>query len=98
MCDAPARVWDLVDKGRIQAGYDADLVLVDLQKEATVNNAEQKTKCGWSPWDGERLVGWPVATWVRGHQVFGDQGIDESKFGREARFDHARGGYWSGIN
>jgi len=31
MCDAPARVWDIVNKGRIAAGYDADLVLVDLQ-------------------------------------------------------------------
>ena len=31
MCDAPARVWDIVNKGRIAPGYDADLVLVDLE-------------------------------------------------------------------
>ncbi len=33
MCDAPARVWDIVGKGRIEVGYDADLVLVDLERE-----------------------------------------------------------------
>ena len=35
MCDAPARVWDIVGKGRIAVGYDADLVLVDLQQRTT---------------------------------------------------------------
>ncbi|MEX2025930.1 MAG: dihydroorotase, partial [Pirellulaceae bacterium] len=58
MCDAPARVWDIVNKGRIAIGYDADLVLVDLSKRQTVRNEEQLTKCGWSPWHGETLTGW----------------------------------------
>src|SRR5262245_16663260 len=44
MCDAPARVWDIVNKGRIAFGYDADLVLVDLNKTATIHNAKQETK------------------------------------------------------
>ena len=38
MCDAPARVWDIVGKGRIAVGYDADLVLVDLERTAEVRN------------------------------------------------------------
>ena len=66
MCDAPARVWDIVGKGRIAVGYDADLVLVDLERTHEVRNEEQITKCGWSPWHGERLTGWPVRTWVIG--------------------------------
>ncbi len=41
MCDAPARVWDIVDKGRIVEGYDADLVLVDLSLVQKVRNEEQ---------------------------------------------------------
>ena len=57
MCDAPARVWDIVDKGRIADGYDADLVLVDLNRRHDVRNAEQLTKCGWSAWDGVELIG-----------------------------------------
>ena len=94
MCDAPARVWDLVDKGRIAVGYDADLVLVDLQKTATIRNEEQQTKSRWSPWHGESLTGWPVRTWVLGHEVFHAGRFHESRRGREAIFDHARGGYW----
>ena len=95
MCDAPARVWDIVGKGRIEVGYDADLVLVDLKREATVRNDQQVTKCGWSPWDGVTLVGWPVRTWVRGHEVYVDGHFDETRRGTEAVFDHARGGYWA---
>ncbi|MBI2479337.1 MAG: dihydroorotase [Planctomycetia bacterium] len=95
MCAAPARVWDIVDKGRIAVGYDADLVLVDLNKTATIRNEEQETKCKWSPWHGESLTGWPVRTWVMGHEVFRDGVIDESRRGGEAIYDHARGGYWA---
>lgn len=94
MCDAPARVWDLVGKGRIAVGYDADLVLVDLQREQEVRNEQQETKCGWSPWHGERLTGWAVRTWVMGHEVYRDGQFDLSQCGQEAVFDHLRGGYW----
>ena len=94
MCDAPARVWDIVDKGRIAEGYDADLVLVDLHRQATIRDAEQVAKCGWSPWDGVTLTGWPVKTWVGGSLVFDEGRFDKSHRGREARFDHTRGGYW----
>ena len=95
MCDAPARVWDIVNKGRIAAGYDADLVLVDMHKSATIRDSEQETKSKWSPWDGESLTGWPVRTWVMGHEVFRAGSFDETRRGSEAQFDHARGGYWA---
>jgi dihydroorotase len=99
MCDAPARVWDLVGKGRIEVGYDADLVLVDLAKSATVLNDQQETKCRWSPWHGVSLTGWPVRTWVLGREVFRSDStgsrIDDSVRGGEVKFDHARGGYWA---
>lgn len=94
MCDAPARVWDLVDKGRIAPNYDADLVLVDLNKSQTIHDAEQETKCRWSPWNGVTLTGWPVRTWVMGQTVFADGKIDDKVRGSEIRFDHDRGGYW----
>jgi dihydroorotase len=95
MCDAPARVWDLVDKGRIQEGWHADLVLVDLQKTATIRDEEQITKCGWSPWHGSELTGWPVRTCVMGQEVFRDGKVDATARGQEAIYDHARGGYWA---
>jgi len=95
MCEAPARVWDIVNKGRIAVGYDADLVLVDLEWEHEVRNEDQVAKCGWTPWHGERLTGLPVRTWVMGHTVFNAGRFDAARLGREALFDHARGGYWA---
>lgn len=95
MSVAPARVWDIVNKGRIEVGYDADLVLVDLSKTAVIRDEEQETKSKWSPWHGEAITGWPVRTWVMGHEVFRAGKFDESQRGREAIYDHARGGYWA---
>ena len=95
MCDAPARVWDIVGKGRIQEGYDADLVLVDLAKSVEIRNENQKTKCGWSPWHGTTLTGWPVRTLVMGRTVFADGKFDDTPAGTEVLFDHRRGGFWA---
>jgi dihydroorotase len=95
MCDAPARVWDIVGKGRIAVGYDADLVLVDLALTEVVRNERQLTKCGWSPWHGTSLTGWPVRTFVMGREVYRDGQFLADRGGREAVFDHARGGYWA---
>lgn len=94
MCDAPARVWDMVGKGRIAPGYDADLVLVDLNLEQTIRNDEQETKCRWSPWDGVTLKGWPVRTWVLGRTVYDHGKIDDTIRGGEIQFNHDLGGYW----
>ncbi|MBX3437940.1 MAG: dihydroorotase [Planctomycetaceae bacterium] len=95
MCDAPARVWDIVDKGRIAAGYHADLVLVDLRKRHTIRNKDQVTRSGWSPWDGVTLTGKPIRTWVMGRTVYVNGKFATEVRGQEARFDHARGGYWA---
>ena len=90
----PARVWDIVGKGRIKEGFDADLVLVDMAMDRTVRNVEQVTKCGWSPWAGERLRGWPVRTWVGGRTVFAGGKAETRPAGGEIAFDHRRGGFW----
>ena len=95
MCDAPARVWDIVGKGRIAVGYDADLVLVDLQRTEEVRNESQITKCGWSPWHGTKLTGWPTRTWVMGREVYREGQFLAEPAGHEAQFDHVRGGYWA---
>ena len=95
MCAAPAKVWDIVDRGQIVEGFHADLALVDLEREHTVRNAEQVTKCGWSPWDGVTLTGCPVRTIVGGRTVYADGRLDDTVRGAEVIFDHERGGYWA---
>ncbi len=86
MCAAPARVWDIDRKGQIVEGFDADLVLVDLNRRHTIFNADQLTKSGWSPWDGQTLTGLPVRTIVMGKTVFADGRVDRSARGQEATF------------
>lgn len=87
MCEAPARIWNLKNKGRIQEGFDADLVLIDLTRETVVRNEDQVTKCGWTPWHGVTLKGVPVRTIVGGQTVYNDGEFDESVRGSEVRFD-----------
>lgn len=87
MCEAPARVWNLHQKGAIREGWDADLVLVDLNRTAVVRNEEQLTKCGWTPWDGVSLTGWPVRTFVHGQTVYCDGRVVGEGTGREILYD-----------
>ena len=46
-----------LNRGKIRAGYEADLVIFDYSKEFTVRAEDQKSKCGWSPYEGENLRG-----------------------------------------
>ena len=47
-------------------GYDADLTIVDLKAERVIENDWVGSKCGWSPFAGDKVKGWPVGTIVRG--------------------------------
>jgi dihydroorotase len=44
-----------------------DYILVDMRKMKTIEEKQLKTKCGWSPYAGSRLQGWPVFTILKGH-------------------------------
>lgn len=94
MCAAPARIWGMESKGSIEVGKDADLVFVDLELEQTIRNEDQLTKCGWSPWDGQTLKGWPVRTLVMGKEVYrlehGVASFSEEPLGREIEFAHSQ--------
>ena len=65
-----AECYQMVGKGKLQEGYDGDIVLVDLDKEITVEDKNTWTTVGWSPFVGRTLVGWPVLTVVDGVPVF----------------------------
>jgi len=65
----PARLFGIAAKGRIAAGYDADLTIVDLKRKQTITNAWIASKCAWTPYDGMEVTGWPVGTFVRGKKV-----------------------------
>jgi dihydroorotase len=81
----PARIFSLENKGRIEAGYDADCVLVDLDKEFQIRNDAQFTKCGWTPYDGWKVRGAVVKTILRGNVIFDSGGLHVAK-GREVSY------------
>lgn len=68
----PERIHKLINKGRIAEGYDADFTVVDMKKKNTITNAQQKSKTGWTPYDGMEVVGWPIITIIRGNVVMRD--------------------------
>ncbi|MGD0186421.1 MAG: dihydroorotase [Roseiarcus sp.] len=82
----PARVFGIVGKGRIAAGYDADFTVVDLKRRETIRDAWIASRCGWTPYDGREVVGWPVGTFVRGRRVMWDGEIVTPAQGEAVRF------------
>ena len=79
MCENPAKIFRLNNKGFIKNGYDADFVIVDMKAQKKIRNDEMRTKCGWSPFDGFEVRGWPVKTIVRGKIVFEDGDVMKNK-------------------
>jgi dihydroorotase len=86
MAAGPARVYGAVGKGRIAAGYDADFTLVDLQRTRTIETSWLASPCGWSPFAGERVTGWPVMTVIGGTVAMRDDEVQGVPAGRMVRF------------
>ena len=86
MCAGPARVYGAVGKGRLAVGYDADFTLVDLRARRTIEDSWIVSPCGWTPFNGMTVTGWPMATVVRGNVVMQDGEVLGAPVGRLVRF------------
>jgi len=74
LCGGPARMFGIADrKGRIAVGADGDLTLVDPDLTRVVDAGLIHSRAERSPFEGERLTGWPVLTVLRG-QVIAEKG------------------------
>lgn len=82
----PQRIFNLVNKGRIAPGYDADFTIVDLKKQWTVEDEWLVSRCGWSPFTGMTLTGQPVGTIIRGRRVMWEGSLANEAHGRPVRF------------
>ena len=82
----PARIYGMKGKGRIAVGYDADFTIVDLKAERRINNHWIVSKCGWTPFDGMKVTGWPLATIIRGRIVMREDSLLGDPAGEPLRF------------
>jgi dihydroorotase len=82
----PQRLFGIAGKGRIAAGYDADFTVVDLKRQETIRNAWIASKPGWTPYDGVKVTGWPVGTFVRGRRVMWQGELTSPSLGEPVRF------------
>lgn len=87
MSTAVAKAYKIPNKGAIAPGYDADLVLVDLDSYHPVLREELQTKCGWSPFEGWNLTGWPIITIVGGKVVYQRGKLNTEVRGKALQFE-----------
>ena len=87
MSGAVAEAYQIPNKGLIQPGYYADLVLVNLDEYRPVLREELLTKCGWSPFEGWNLTGWSVVTIVNGQIVFSQGQVHPEVRGKALQFN-----------
>ena len=80
------RIFGIAGKGRIAQGYDADFTIVDLSLTREITNSWIASRCGWTPFDGMKTKGWPVATILRGRTVMRDFAAVTAASGEPARF------------
>ena len=81
-----ARIFGIAAKGRIAVGYDADYTLVDLKRRETITSDWLASKCGWSPFEGMTVTGWPVGTVIRGLRVMANGEVLGTAQGQPIRF------------
>ena len=82
----PQRLFGVVGKGRIAAGYDADLTIVDMKRSETIRDSWIASRSRWTPYDGKMVTGWPVGTIVRGRRVTWEGELTAPSTGEAVRF------------
>ncbi len=70
MCHTPALCFRVADRGYLDEGKYADIVLLDTKKETLISKENILYKCAWSPLEGKTLPGKIEGTWVNGNLVY----------------------------
>ena len=87
LCENPVRIFGIQNKGFIKKDYDADFTIIDMEKIIEIKNENIQSKCGWSPFNGYKFKGTPVATIVNGIIKMKDGNIIGEPEGLPLKFD-----------
>ncbi len=83
----PSRIFGIQRRGLLLPGWYADICVVDTGKEEIITNEQQFSKCGWTPFAGKKVRGWPVTTMVNGTVVYHNGKFPAEKKGKEVVYD-----------
>ena len=86
MCENPCKIFGIKNKGYIKEGYDADLTIVDMNKDQVIKDEMIASKCGWTPFNNYKVKGFPVGTIVNGNLVMSEGKIISKAQGRPLEF------------
>ena len=86
MCENPCKIFGIQNKGYIKEGYDADLTIVDMNKEQTIKNEMMATKFGWTPFNDMTIKGFPFATIINGKTVMLNGKVISEGLGKPLEF------------
>jgi len=87
MCHAPAICFEVEDRGYLDEGYWADIILVDENETWSVQQNNILYKCGWSPFEGTTFRGKVKTTIVSGHLAYQEGQFNEEKMGQRLTFN-----------
>ena len=87
LCENPVKIFGIKNKGYIKKDYDADFTIIDMNKVIEIKNEKIESKCGWSPFNGHKFKGTPVATIVNGKIKMKDGVILGDPEGMPLQFD-----------
>jgi dihydroorotase len=65
---------------------DADFTLVDMKRKRRITNDWIASPCGWTPFDGTEVTGWPVMTVLRGRTIMREDALIGEPSGALVRF------------
>ena len=88
LCENPVKIFGIKNKGYIKKDYDADFTLVNLDKTIEIKNENIESKCGWSPFNGYKFKGTPVATIINGEIIMKDGKIIGDPTGKPLEFSN----------
>ncbi len=86
MCENPCKIFGIKNKGFIKKDYDADLTIIDMNKAQIIKNEMIASKCGWTPFNNQKVKGFPVETIVNGNLVMSNGKIVSKAKGQPLDF------------
>ena len=79
-------MFGIKNKGYIKENFDADLTIVDMNKEVTIKDEWIESKCAWTPFNNYKVKGFPIGTIVNGEIVMENNKIIKQAKGKPLNF------------